>query len=77
MILPDNIHPENTLYYNGAQILKVLSEYEHPTCNVFELYNSCAKTLNIDIQLYSLSLDWLFLLNLITFNSKGDITICS
>ncbi|HFG2109785.1 TPA: ABC-three component system middle component 6, partial [Vibrio cholerae] len=28
MLLPDNIHPDNSVYYNGAIVLKILQEYK-------------------------------------------------
>jgi len=28
MLLPDNIHPENCIYYNGAIVLGLIQEYK-------------------------------------------------
>jgi len=36
MLLPDNIHPENSIYYNGAVVLQVLQE--NNKLGMLELY---------------------------------------
>ena len=41
MLLPDNIHPENSIYYNGAIVLKVLQE--HNNIELLELYSLVKK----------------------------------
>ena len=28
MLLPDNIHPENSVYYNGAVVLELIQQYK-------------------------------------------------
>lgn len=38
MLLPDNIHPEQSIYYNGAFVLQALRE--HRVLDLLDLYVS-------------------------------------
>lgn len=61
MLLPDNIHPESSIYYNGAVVLNVLQE--NNDLEMLELYSKVKKTHNISFSLFILSLDWLYLID--------------
>ncbi|MBK7543169.1 MAG: hypothetical protein IPI57_15745, partial [Candidatus Competibacteraceae bacterium] len=68
MIIPDNLNPEETLYYKGASILDKIINYK--IINVFELYDLINKEQKISIQLFILCLDWLYLIGLIDINQS-------
>ncbi|MEY3758691.1 MAG: hypothetical protein RIR39_182, partial [Pseudomonadota bacterium] len=36
MLIPDNIHPDQTIYFNGAFVLKNIQE--HRVMNLLDLY---------------------------------------
>jgi hypothetical protein len=75
MLLPDNVHPENTVYYNGAFVLKVASE--RPGLDWLDLYAEVRGSRSMSIAVFVLCLDWLFLLDLITLDNFGRVQICS
>lgn len=75
MLLPDNVHPESTLVYNGALILKALKNLE--TATVLDLFIEARKNGGMSMPLFVLSLDWLFLADCVAFNEGGDIALCS
>lgn len=74
MLLPDNIHPENSIYYNGAIVLKTVQEYGK--IDMIKLFHEVNKIKSISFPVYILSLDWLYLINA-AINKKGKVHICS
>ncbi|MBB5623206.1 hypothetical protein HDE69_004289 [Pedobacter cryoconitis] len=75
MLLPDNIHPENTVYFNGAYVLQVLQQ--RPLQTYLELYQNVKAIKNMAYSMFILCLDWLFLLNAAQINSQGEVELCS
>lgn len=75
MLLPDNVHPENTLMYNGALIVKALKISGEAT--LLDLYLEAKKDSRMTMALFVLSLDWLFLVDCVTFNENGRVALCS
>lgn len=75
MLLPDNVHPENTLIYNGALIMKALQIGGETT--LLDLYFEAKKQSKMTMALFVLSLDWLFLADCVTFNEHGGVALCS
>ncbi len=75
MLLPDNIHPENTIYYNGAIVLQVLQK--QPKQNILELFQVVKKVRNMSFPIFILCLDWLYLINVAILNENGDVELCS
>lgn len=74
MLLPDNIHPEHSIYYNGALVLKVLLQKKK--LELFELYQEVKKTTNMSFPIFILCLDWLYLINIAELK-EGNIALCS
>lgn len=75
MLLPDNIRPELTIYYNGAIILKELeikNKYE-----IIDLYQKVKEINDMSFVTFMLSIDWLYLLQVAIINQNGEIEICS
>ena len=75
MLLPDNIRPELTIYYNGAIILKELeikNKYD-----IIDLYQKVKETKDMSFVTFMLSIDWLYLLQVAIINQNGEIEICS
>ena len=75
MLVPDNIHPELTVYFNGAFVLKVIKEFHE--ADMLDLYMKTITQRKMSMPIFVLCLDWLFLLNLITFNGHGKVKLCS
>ena len=75
MLLPDNINPENTVYYNGAFVLQELQEQSNQ--NLIDLYQNVKQKRNLSFPTFILCLDWLYLMNLAELNINGKIKLCS
>lgn len=75
MLLPDGIHPEQSIYYNGAFVLKTVQQ--HRILDFLDLYSKIREIRGISMPVFVLCLDWLFLLNVITLNAQGQVELCS
>lgn len=75
MLLPDNIHPEHCIYYNGSIILEELEKQTEQ--KLFELYHNVKKSNNMSFSVFILSLDWLYLIQLALISEKGVVRKCS
>jgi hypothetical protein len=75
MLLPDNIHPEQSIYYNGALVLQALREQR--VMDLLDLYLSTKKQREMTMPVFVLCLDWLYLLNLVSLNEQGSVELCS
>ena len=75
MLLPDDVHPEDSLYYNGALVLQTAQQ--NPSLDLLDLYHRTKQLNEISMPVYLLCLDWLFLLNLVTLNDQGKVELCS
>ena len=74
MLIPDNIRPENSLYYNGGKVLEVmLSEKK---LSIGELYVYLREKMDISIATLLLSLDWLYLIGCLEVKD-GEVILCS
>ncbi|WP_434328994.1 ABC-three component system middle component 6 [Mycoplasma capricolum] len=74
MLLPDNIQPKLSVYYNASLILKTL--YQKSNLDMIDLYASIKKIENMPFNLFLLSLDWLYLINKIDINNQGVVLLC-
>jgi hypothetical protein len=75
MLIPDNIHPEQTIYFNGAFVLKAIQE--HRVMKMLDLYIQTTAERKMSMPVFVLCLDWLFLINLVTLNDDGKVQLCS
>lgn len=75
MLLPDNVHPENTLLYNGALIIRALRDMGNAT--LLDLYVEARKDSSMSMPLFVLSLDWLYLANCVELTEQGTLSLCS
>lgn len=74
MLLPDNIHPENSIYYNGAIVLQVLQNDDK--LEMLELYGKTKVVRNMSFPVFVLCLDWLYLINVAELK-KEKVELCS
>ena len=66
MILGKDINPKKQIYYISAMILKELKHVNSTEFDFFEVYHLVKhKETDLSLNLYSLSLDWLFLMGAI------------
>lgn len=75
MLLPDSIHPKNSIYYSGAIVLKILQATG--TITIGDLYVKTKETHEMTFPILLLSLDWLYLISVAIINQKGEVTLCS
>lgn len=75
MLLPDNIHPEHTLYYNGSLVIQELQfSGAQP---LFGLYQKVKEANDMSFPIFLLSLDWLYLIDLAEIDEMGRVLLCS
>lgn len=78
MIMPEYSRPENSLYFLGAELIKLVSKNNIKECNVFSLYEIIKKSeINYSINQYLMTLNWLYLLGYLSLTEKGNIQLCS
>lgn len=75
MLLPDNIHPENSIYYNGSFVLDSLKQNQR--FNLFDLYQEVKSKKPMSFSIFILCLDWLYLIDVARINNLGEIELCS
>ena len=76
MLLPDNIRPEHTIFFNSAFVLKAIQESTEKL-SFLDLYIATQRFREISMPLFVLCLDWLYLLNIVVLNSFGLVELCS
>lgn len=76
MIINKNINPERDLYFLGGKVIEVLNSYTKNEIDYFDLFLSVNKSNKVSMNLYSLILDWLFILGVIKKGNKGLIIKC-
>lgn len=74
MLLPDNIHPENSIYYNGALVLQVLQK--QGGIDLIKLYQEVKQINEMAFPVYILCLDWLFIASIAEVK-EGRVKLCS
>ncbi|MBI9094086.1 MAG: hypothetical protein JEY71_04290 [Sphaerochaeta sp.] len=75
MLLPDNIHPEHSLYYNGSLVLQELQR--NGVQPFFGLYQKIKEVNEMSFPTFLLSLDWLYLIEVAEIDEKGRVFLCS
>ncbi len=75
MLLPDNIHPKNSIYYNASFILEVLQEYKD--LEILDLFLIVRDKKDMTFSILMLCLDWLYLIDAVIVDKKGVAHLCS
>ena len=76
MIVSRDINPERDLYYLGSKVIEVIAEEANEIVDFFDVFKKVSATEKVSIGLYSLTLDWLYLLGVIDNSDKGNIKRC-
>lgn len=76
MIVNKNTSPKRDLYYLGGKVIEILDLSNDTEFDYFELYADLNKNHSISINLFSLVLDWLFILGIIKKGNKGLLEKC-
>lgn len=75
MLLPDNIHPELSIYFNGSIVLKYLINDKEQS--IIELFERVKAENDMSFSVFVLSLDWLYLIEAAKINMNGLVKLCS
>ncbi|MCK9224009.1 MAG: hypothetical protein M0R46_08140 [Candidatus Muirbacterium halophilum] len=73
MIINKDINPEREIYYLGALVIDILNNNSYKKMDFFELFQALNEKIKISVYLYILTLDWLFILGLITKKQEAII----
>lgn len=76
MIVDKNINPERDLYYLGGILIDVLASKNSVDIDYIDLHQLLNQKQEISINLYSLTLDWLFILGVVSKGENGKIKKC-
>jgi hypothetical protein len=76
MIINKQTHPERDLYYLGAQCIERMQRSKAIEFDYFELFQDMHKQYKISLNLFALTLDWLFILGAIKKEKQGKISKC-
>ncbi len=76
MIVSKNTNPERDLYYLGGKVIEVINSFTKNEIDYFDLFHSVNKSDKVSLNLFSLVLDWLFILGVIKKGNKGLIIKC-
>jgi hypothetical protein len=76
MIVSSDIKPDRDLYFLGGKVIETLMRFEETEVDYFELFQRVNSEIEITLNLYTLVLDWLFILGVINNAQKGAIRKC-
>ena len=74
MLLPNNIAPEDSIYYNGAIVLDIVQR-EH-RISLANLFCEVNKRKSLSFSMFLLCLDWLYLINCVSIQNE-EVVLCS
>lgn len=76
MLVERNINPERDLYYLGGVLIEIIRDNENEESDYLELFEEFKNKYGVSINLFTLTLDWLFMLGIVTKGRKGKIKKC-
>ncbi|MCF8371417.1 MAG: hypothetical protein K9H64_07330 [Bacteroidales bacterium] len=65
MIVSGDIKPDRDLYFLGSKVIEVLIDSNDKKVDYFELFQKVNSEIEISLNLYTLVLDWLFIIGVI------------
>lgn len=75
MIITKDSNPENDIYFLGASLIEVLNSINEEKVDFFEAYQKMNNQKPISVNLFSLVVDWLFLIGSVK-SEKNHIVKC-
>jgi len=76
MIVSKDINPERDFYFLGAKIIELINPNENNEINFFDIFEKINSTEKLSIYLFTLTLDWLFLIGAIDISKNGNLKKC-
>ena len=78
MIINNVTEPKKSLYVIGANIVNIMINSKHDSIEPIDLYDCYIRQVNeISITYFYLTLDWLYIIELIDVNHFGNIKLCN
>lgn len=74
MLLPDNINPKLSIYYNSAILINILKN--NNMIQIVNLYDEAKKENDISFSTFILCLDWLYLIESALILEDGRVKLC-
>ena len=75
MLLPDNMNPNLSVYYNSSILLSILSEYQ--SLPILDLYQQAKEQNDVSFATFILCLDWLYLIESAQVLEDGSVKLCT
>jgi len=75
MIVSKDINPERDVYYLGAKIIEAISSLPQEV-DFFDVYKLINSSEGVSMNLYALTLDWLYIIGIIENSVSGNIRKC-
>jgi hypothetical protein len=76
MLLSVNIKPDKDVYYLGAKVIEVLNEADGNRIDFFDTFQKLNSIEKISMNLFVLSVDWLYILGVIKQSNDKYIEKC-
>ncbi|NOQ74456.1 MAG: hypothetical protein GQ574_20770 [Crocinitomix sp.] len=76
MIVNKNTSPQRDLYFLGGKVIEMLDDSKQSDFDFFELYKQLNDSQDVSISLFSLVLDWLFILGVVKNGVNGNVKKC-
>lgn len=76
MLLNKDTNPKRDLYYIGAIVIQHILE-EQDNLDIASIYQNIKNEIEISFNLFTQTLDWLYILDIIDFNEKKVLIRCS
>lgn len=73
MIINKDINPKREIYHLGALVLEIIANKPDAELDFFDIYQNLNEKIKVSVNLYQLTLDWLFILGLINKKRKTII----
>ncbi len=71
MIISKNTNPERELYYLGALVIDVMSNFSAKEIDLLDIFQKLNEKEKVSMNLFALTLDWLFVLGLVRSNQSN------
>lgn len=76
MIISKDINPERDFYYLGGKTIEILFSTEDEKMDFFSVFDALKSSEDISLNLFTLTLDWLFIIGAINKSQEGYIIKC-
>ncbi len=76
MILGKDTNPSKHIYFLGAKVLGILKDEDKKEINFLDTFHKLNTEEKVSMNLFTLTLDWLYLIGVVKKNTKGQLEKC-